>query len=152
MQDSKTVLGILDPMKLLGPSAFGPLKYRAVSGDRIEGDWQPLVSVVRIPTLKGIRCVSVPAKALASEKGPGSEGSSESENAVPEKECKLSGDKLFLIDVVSVDPEFTNAIRVPDGFMDAVLTIPPPKGKTLYFKLRDDPAAVDSAVLPMLNN
>jgi hypothetical protein len=153
LQDSKTVFGTLDPMKLLGPSAFGPVKFRAVSADGIEGDWQPLVSVVRIPTLKGIRCVSEPAKALASEKGLGSESSSESEKpTVPEKECKLSGEKLFLIDAVSTDPEFTNAVRVPDGFMDAALTIPPPKGKTLYFKLRDDPAAVDSAVLPILDN
>ena len=30
MQDSKTVLAMLDPMKLLGPSAFGPLKFRPV--------------------------------------------------------------------------------------------------------------------------
>jgi hypothetical protein len=153
LQDSKTVFGTLDPMKLLGPSAFGPLKFRAVSADGTEGDWQPLISVVRIPTLKGIRCVAAPEKALVSQEGLGSEDSSESEKpAVPEKECKLSGDKLFLIDAVSVDPEFTNAIRVPDGFMDPALTIPPPKGKTLYFKLRDDPATIDSAVLPMLNN
>ena len=33
LQDSKTVFATLDPMKLLGPSAFGPLKFRPVSDD-----------------------------------------------------------------------------------------------------------------------
>src|SRR5579871_2195015 len=37
MQDSKTVLAVLDPMKLLGPSAFGPLKFRPVTADGTNG-------------------------------------------------------------------------------------------------------------------
>ncbi len=153
LQDSTTVLAALDPMRLLGPSAFGPLKFRAVSAEGIEGDWQPLVTLVRIPTLKGFRCVSAPERVSASEKGLESESGSESEKApVREKECTLSGDKLFLIDAVSADPAFTNAVRVPDAFMGTNLTIPPPKEKTLYIKLRDDPAAVSTAVLPILNN
>ena len=55
LQDSKTILAVLDPMKLLGPSAFGSLKFRAVPADGTEGDWQPLIDVVRIPALKAIR-------------------------------------------------------------------------------------------------
>src|SRR5215813_10138028 len=47
LQDSKTVFAVLDPMKLLGPSAFGPLKFRPVGADGVEGDWQPLVNLVR---------------------------------------------------------------------------------------------------------
>ena len=77
LQDSRTVFAVLDPMKLLGPSAFGPLKVRPVTSDDIDGDWQQLVNLVRVPALKGIRCV--PA---------------------PEKQCTLSGDKLFLLDSV----------------------------------------------------
>ncbi|HEV7219148.1 MAG TPA: hypothetical protein VGN39_09765 [Terriglobales bacterium] len=122
LQDSKTVFAVLDPMKLLGPSAFGPLEFRPVTSDGIEGDWQPLINVVRVPLLKEIRCA--PA---------------------PEKQCVLAGDKLFLIDAVSADPDFSNAITVPDGFVQDTLTIPPPKGKTLYIKLRDDPAGIDTA-------
>jgi hypothetical protein len=153
LQDSTTVLAALDPMRLLGPSAFGPLKFRAVSAKGIEGDWQPLVILVRIPTLKGFRCVSAPERVSASEKSLGSESDSESEKPPdPEKKCTLSGDKLFLIDAVSADPDFSNAIRVADGFMGTNLTIPPPKENTLYIKLRDDPATVSTAILPILNN
>lgn len=129
LQDSKTVFAVLDPMKLLGPSAFGPLKYRPVTGDGIEGDWQQLVNLVRIPKLKGFRCP--PA---------------------PDKQCTLSGDKLFLLDSVSSDPDFVNSVAVPLGFVDDALTIPPPKAKTLYIKLRDDPATVDVAVVPTLTS
>jgi len=127
LQDSTTVFAVLDPMKLLGPSAFGPLKFRPVTADHIEGDWQPLVNLVRIPKLNGIRCVSA-----------------------PERQCTLSGEKLFLLDSVSADPAFVNSVTVPEGFLDDVLTIPSSKAKTLYIKLRDDPAIVDIATLPTL--
>lgn len=126
MQDSKTVLAVLDPMKLLGPSAFGPLKFRAVSDDGTNGDWQSLVNLVRIPMLKGVRCGSA-----------------------PEKQCTLSGDKLFLLDSVSSDADFANAVTVPEGFVEDALAIPPPKGKTLYIKLRDDPSTIDTVALPV---
>lgn len=126
MQDTKTVLAVLDPMKHLGPSAFGPLKIRPVSGDGINGDWQPLVNLVRIPMLKAVRCVSV-----------------------PEKQCRLSGDKLFLLDSVSSDADFVNSVTVPEGFVENALAIPPPNGKMLYIKLRDDPDAIDTVALPV---
>jgi hypothetical protein len=127
LQDSRTVLAILDPMKLLGPSAFGPLKFRPVTADGVEGDWQPLISLVRVPALKGVHCVSV-----------------------RDRECTLTGDKLFLIDKVSVDPDFANSVTVPDGFAEPTLSIPALKGKTLYLKLRDDPTTVATVVVPML--
>lgn len=126
MQDSKTVLAVLDPLKLLGPSAFGPLKYRPVSADGTSGDWQALVSLVRIPMLKAVQCLPV-----------------------PENRCTLSGDKLFLLDSVSADADFVNAVTVPEGFVEDALAIPPPKGKTLYIKLRDDPATIDTVALPV---
>jgi hypothetical protein len=124
MQDATTVLAVLDPMKLLGPSAFGPLKFRPVTGDGANGDWQPLVNLVRIPMLKGVRCD-------------------------PEKQCTLSGDKLFLLDSVSADADFSNSVTVPEGFVEDALAIPPPKGKMLYIKLRDDPATIDTVALPV---
>ena len=127
-QDSKTMFAVLDPMKLLGPSAFGPLKFRPIAADGIEGDWQPLVTLVRIPLLEGVSC---------------SRGA--------EKQCTLSGNKLFLIDSVSADPDFANSVTVPDGFVEAELRIPSPKGTTLYLKLRDDPSTVVTATVPMLS-
>lgn len=126
LQDAKTMLAVLDPVKLLGPSAFGPLKFRPVSGDGISGDWQSLVNLVRIPMLKGVHCV------------PG-----------PERQCTLSGDKLFLLDSVSADADFVNSVTVPEGFVEDALVIPPPKGKTLYIRLRDDPGTVDTVALPV---
>ena len=126
MQDTKTVLAVLDPMKLLGPSAFGPLKFRPVSGDGTNGDWQPLVNLVRIPMLTSVHCVTA-----------------------TEKQCTLNGDKLFLLDSVSTDADFTNPVTVPEGFVEDALAIPPPKGKMLYIKLRDDPDTVDTVSLPL---
>jgi len=133
LQDSKTVFAVLDPMRLLGPSAFGPLKFRAVGADGVEGDWQPLMNLAE---------TNAAEKATPSEK--------ETSSAKTEENCVLTGDKLFLIDAVSADPDFTGAVTVPDGFVDAALSIPSPKGKTLYIKLRDDPATVNTAVVPML--
>jgi len=164
LQDSKTVFAVFDPMKLLGPSAFGPLKFRAVGADGVEGDWQPLVNLVRVPELKGVHCPAPQTKPLARTVAPEREpegGSSTKEATAPEKtpnekslatelKCVLSGNKLFLIDAISADPDFANSVTVPDGFVDAALSVPSPKSGTLYIKLRDDPATVNTAVVPML--
>jgi hypothetical protein len=128
LQDLKTIFAVLDPMKLLGPSAFGPLKFRAITESGIEGDWQPLVSLVRIPVLKAINCRSS-----------------------GEKQCTLEGEKLFLIDAISAEPDFANSVTVPDGFVEASLIIPAPKGQELYFKLRDDRRIVGTVSLRNLN-
>jgi len=69
-----------------------------------------------------------------------------------EKQCTLNGDKLFLLDSVSTDADFTNSVSVPEGFVEDALAIPPPKGKTLYIKLRDDPQTVDTIALPLLQS
>ena len=71
-------------------------------------------------------------------------------NSATNPQCVLTGDKLFLIDAISADPDFANPVTVPDGFVDAALSIPSPKGGTLYIKLRDDPATVNTAIVPML--
>jgi hypothetical protein len=127
LQNSQTLLAILDPLKSFGPSAFGPLRFRPVEIDGVNGDWQPLATLVRIPTLKEIRC-------------PGS----------PDKQCRLIGSNLFLIDSVASDPQFAHSISVPVGFPDSTLSVPRPNGTLLYIKLRDDTATVDPMVLPVL--
>jgi len=40
-------------------------------------------------------------------------------------------------------------VTVPVGFVEDALAIPPPKGKTLYIRLRDDPATIDTVALPL---
>jgi hypothetical protein len=127
LQDSQTVLAKLDPAKDLGPSAFGPLRFRPVSPDGGNGDWQPLATLVRVPSLKEVRC-------------PDS----------PDEQCKLSGANLFLIDSVASDSQFTHTISVPIGFVDPALSVPRPNGTLLYVKLRDDPSAVNMLMLPVL--
>lgn len=127
LQDAQTVLAMLDPAKSFGPSAFGALQFRPVDADGSKGDWQPLARLVRIPTLKEIRC-------------PDS----------PDKPCTLSGTNLFLIDSVASDPQFTHQIPVPLGFADSTLTVPRPNGTLLYIKLRDDPSTVNTVALPVL--
>ncbi len=127
LQDAQTVLAVLDPAKSFGPSAFGALRFRPVSAEGAKGDWQPLVRLVRIPSLKEVRC-------------PDS----------PDKPCKLSGTNLFLLDSVASDAQFTHNVPVPLGFVDTTLMVPRPNGTLLYIKLRDDPLTVNPAVLPVL--
>ncbi len=126
-QDSKTVIAVLDPLKAFGPAAFGQLRFRPVGPGEAEGAWQPLITLVRVPMLKEIRC-------------PDS----------PDKECTLSGSNLYLIDSIASDPQFKLSVSVPEGFADSALKVPRPNGTLLYIKLRDDPSVVNKAALPVL--
>jgi hypothetical protein len=127
LQDAKTVLATLNPLKSFGPSAFGPLRFRPVDENGVAGDWQPLGNLVRIPTLKEVRCP---------------------ENA--EKQCSLSGSNLFLLDSVASSQDFKISTPVPVGFASSVLSVPRPSGTLLYIKLRDDPGAVNVVALPVM--
>ncbi len=127
LQDAQTAMATLDPLKSFGPSAFGALRFRPVSAEGARGEWQPLATLVRLPTLTEVRC-------------PES----------PDKPCTLSGTDLFLIDSVSADLQFTQPVMVPEGFADSKMSVPRPTGTLLYLKLRDNPAAVNVAALPVL--
>jgi hypothetical protein len=127
LEDAQTVLATLQPLKSFGPSVFGALRFRPVAENGERGDWQPLTKLVRIPSLKEVRC-------------PDS----------PDKPCELIGQNLFLIDSVASDSLFTHNIAVPEGFVSSRLTVPRPNGTLLYVKLRDDPSAVNKAALPVL--
>ena len=124
LQDSKTALVTLDPAKAFGGSAFGPLRFRPVNAQGVAGDWQPLATLVRVPQLKELKCA---------EGAP---------------LCTLVGTDLFLLQQVGTDAQLANAVTVPEGFGDTSLNVPRPNG-TLYLKLRDDPAVVNTAVLPV---
>jgi hypothetical protein len=124
LQDSKTALITLDPAKAFGNSAFGPLRFRAVTGQGVSGDWQPLATLVRVPQLKELRCV---------------EGASS---------CTLVGSDLYLLQQVGIDAQLANAVTVPEGFGEGTLNIPRPSGP-IYLKLRDDPSVVNTAVVPI---
>ena len=125
MQDAHSVLAILDPLKQFGPSAFGPLRFRVVSGDGLKGDWQALANLVRMPSLSELHC---PAE--------------------PDRQCTLKGANLFLLDSISSDADFKHSVPIPAGFMASTLDVPRTEGTTLYIKLRDDPSKVSEVVLP----
>lgn len=126
LEDSQHMIAVLDP-GLFGRSAFGPLRFRAVQGE-MKGDWQPLATLVRVPSLTAIHCP-----------------------AASTKECTLSGSNLFLIDSVASDESFANSVSVPLGFVSSEITVPRPSGPQLYVKLRDNPAAVSVAVPPVIS-
>jgi len=126
LRDSESLVATLEPLKVFGPSAFGPLQFRPIDPEGGKGDWQPLAVLVRLPVLKEIRC-----------------------SASPDKPCQLNGDNLYLIDSVASDAQFTHTAPVPTGFLEATLSVPHPGESGLYLKLRDDPSAVSTATLPV---
>jgi hypothetical protein len=123
LADASVAVATFEPAKAFGFSAFGPLKFRVVHKGSA-GDWQPLATLVRLPVLQALQCP-----------------------APPEEVCQLSGANLFLVDAVATDPQFQQAIEVPDGFPGRALPVPRPGKDGLYIKLRDDPTVVNVAAL-----
>jgi hypothetical protein len=118
--DSQVALATLDTGKAFASSASGPLRFRIIEGG-VAGDWKPLATLVRLPAFHDLQC-------------PDS----------PDQPCKLTGSRLFLVDSVSCDPQFTHPTQVPEGFPGYVLSIPRPTDRQLYVKLHDDPSVVNS--------
>ncbi len=130
LEDAHTVLATFDPLKTFGPSTFGPFQLRALPPDGSPasdpGEWVPLATIVRLPTLTALTCppdITQP--------------------------CLLSGDNLFLLDSVSNNVAFLNPTEVPQDFVDTTLAIAHTSSPTLYLKLRDDPASTHTATLPL---
>ncbi|HUN63948.1 MAG TPA: hypothetical protein VMU53_18255 [Candidatus Sulfotelmatobacter sp.] len=126
-QDTNSVLALLDPMKAFGPAAFGALEFRGIDADGGKGDWQPLATIVRVPTLKEIRCPDD-----------------------TDKPCTLYGSNLFLLASVAANAQFKMAIAVPEAYVNDSIDVPRPYGTRLYIKLRDDPSTVATVNLPVL--
>jgi hypothetical protein len=124
LEDSQVAVATLDTAKAFAPSAWGPLRFRVIENG-VAGDWQPLATLVRLPVFGDLKC-------------PDS----------PDQLCKLNGSKLFLVDSVSNDPQFTHPILVPEGFPGYFLSIPRPTNGQLYVKLHDDPSIVNSIPYP----
>jgi hypothetical protein len=144
LEDAHTAVATIDPLARFGPSAFGPIQLRAVSADGVTGDWVPLGTLVRLPGFS-------PANALRCPRNPA-------------KPCLLTGTNLFLITAVGATPDMANAVDVPAEFSGNALTVPNvaragasaanangANGSTgtLYVRLRDDPATVQTLNLPV---
>jgi len=127
LQNPHTLLATLDPLKAFGTSAFGPLRLRPISPDGTTGDWLPLVTLVRLPTLKDLHCPT--------------------DTTQP---CTVSGSSLYLVDSIATDPDFTTPTTVPEGFVGDTPSLPRPAKTGFFLKLRDDPTAANSVTLPIL--
>ena len=139
LEDPRTILARFDPLKTFGPSAFGPLRLRVIATDGTTGDWLPLVTLVRRPTLTNLNCPNpLPPATPAPD-------SASSPAVTP---CILSGTSLYLIDSISTDAAFTTPIRVPDGFVGSSISLPAPTSAVYYLRLRDDPTAANTVTLP----
>lgn len=126
LQSHHTLVGVLNPLNVFGTSAFGPLRLRAVDSDGTPGDWIPLITLVRLPTLDSVHC---PADAA--------------------QPCTLSGSGLYLIASISTDADFTNPTEVPEGFIGTTLSLPRPSKSGFYLRLRDDPSAANTVTMPV---
>jgi hypothetical protein len=126
LEDAQVAVATLDTGKAFNGSAFGPLRYRIVTDDGA-GDWQPLAMLVRVPTLRELKCAQG-----------------------PERPCELTGANLFLIDAVASDPSFSHAVRLPEGFPGYALSVPHPVGGRLYLRLHDDPGVVNELDVPTI--
>ncbi len=126
LEDKRTVVLAVDLRKSFGPSAFGPLRLRMVAHDGTAGDWIPLGNLVRVPSLTGVRC-----------------------GADAAKPCTLTGANLFLLNAVAADAAFTDAVMVPEGYVEDAIEMPRPANGSFFVRLRDDPTAVDVATLPV---
>ncbi len=123
LEDAHTVLATFDPLKLFGPSTFGPFRLRALAPDGTSGQWLTLTTIVRLPTLTSLHCPTDPAAP-----------------------CTLSGTSLYLIECLSPDPTFATSSQVPQDFVNPTLPVP---HATLYLRLRDDPNPINQLLLPI---
>ena len=121
LESQSVAIATLDPARAFGSSAFGPLRFRVIDAG-VKGDWQSLVTLVRLPQLHKLVCPATPKLA-----------------------CKLTGTDLFLLDAIANDPAFQHPVEVPDGFPGYALPVPHPEDGKLYVKLRDDPQVINLA-------
>ncbi len=112
LQDAEVGIASLVPATALGASAHGALRFRLVQSG-VAGPWQPLATLVRLPTLTAWHCPK--------------SGS-----------CTLTGDALFLIRSIASGGQ---SVPVPDGFTGARFRAGPADG-TLRLTLRDTPQPV----------
>jgi hypothetical protein len=126
LQDEHTAIATLDPLKAFGQSAFGKLQMRPVAEDGTPGDWTLLGTLVRTPQITAIRCTTVDAPM-----------------------CTVEGSNIFLVKSFGESKDFAKPADVPTGFADGTFQVPTPAdGTTLYLKLRDDPDAIATLILP----
>lgn len=123
IQSDRVAVVSVEPGRMLGAAAFGPLRFRVVQGG-VPGDWIPLATLVRLPSFTGLDC------------------------AGDATTCTLSGSDLFLLAAVAGNAGFDGAVTVPDGFTANTLTVPRPAQDKLFLRFRDDAGVVGTVMPP----
>ncbi len=126
LQDAHTLRATFDPLKLFGASVFGPIRLRAIDPHTDPGDWIPLATFVRLPTVESLVC---PADAA--------------------RPCLLAGSSLYLIEAVAARQDLADPTTVPEDFTDSTLPVPHPASGLLFLRLRDDRTAPATLSLPV---
>ena len=125
LQDEHTAVATLDPSKVFGQSAFGPLAMRPVAADGTAGDWTRLGVLVRTPEISAVKCATGDVVT-----------------------CLVDGNNLFLVQSFGAAKDFAKSADVPSGFAQGEFSVPTPEdGETLFLKLRDDPETVATVKL-----
>jgi hypothetical protein len=126
LQDERTAVATLEPLKAFGQSAFGRLAMRPVAADGTSGDWIGLGTLVRTPKIMAIHCSTLTAPT-----------------------CSIDGSNFFLVESFSAAKDFAKPTDVPTGFNETSFNVPTPTdGVTLFLKLRDDPNGMAIVTLP----
>lgn len=115
LESPQVAIATFDAAKL-GSSTAGPLVFRLVQKG-VQGNWQPLGTLVRLPEIQGVTCP------------PG------------DAPCRLTGASLFLIDAVASDVAFQQSAAVPQGFTGTAIDVPRPRDGKLFIRLRDAPGS-----------
>lgn len=118
LQDATTGIVSFDPAEALGPTIYGPLRFRVVSDD-IASSWTSLATVARLPEIREVACAR-------------------------SKECRISGNRLFLIKAIGASRDLKKSQDIPDGFVATeIMTAPGPDGR-IFLQLRDAPQTIVS--------
>ncbi|MDB5712743.1 MAG: hypothetical protein JWO15_140 [Sphingomonadales bacterium] len=120
LQDASTGIVAFGPAEALGPTGYGPLRFRVVSNDTAS-TWTPLATVARLPEIRGLVCA----------RG---------------KACRISGNRLFLIKAVGTTKEMGKAQDIADGFVATEILTPAGPDGRIFLQLRDAPQAAAASI------
>jgi hypothetical protein len=112
LEGPDTVLATLQPLRAFGPSAFGPIRMRAVTPEGSAGDWLPLVTLVRLPTFTRLSCPVAPSppRSKSAKATATSASSTTSDSAAPVAEVESAAPSA---DTAAATPAPAPALDTP---------------------------------------
>jgi hypothetical protein len=118
LQDATTGIVSFNTAEALGPTAYGPLRFRVVTDDTAS-TWTPLATIVRLPEIRAVACGRT-------------------------RECRVNGNRLFLIKAIAANRDLKKSQDIPDGFVATEIVTPASADGRIYLQLRDAPETIAS--------